>query len=168
MGSDDASDTAETLERGYIFRDGHMFTMPGLGGRNTFASGINNENQIVGISQNPQGVYDGFLYANGRMQSIGGKQSSNFTPIKINDHGELAGTLGDQDGNSHACRLFQTGTNAGLILSIDNFPGSVFSSSVATGINNGGEISGYCWAFAIGESVMGIPFPGEVPATTKI
>ena len=55
---------------------------------------------------------------------------------------------------------------AGLILSVDNLP--VSASSVATGINNGGEISGYCWVFAIGESVMGIPFPGEVPATTRI
>jgi probable HAF family extracellular repeat protein len=150
----------------FLYRNGQLLDLGTLGGSFSSATGINGAGQIIGWADTSNAT-DAFLYQNGRMQAIGGKQSSYFIPAKINDHGEIAGFLEAQDGSSwHACRLFQTGTNAGVILSVDNLP--VSASSVSTGINNGGEISGYCWIFAIGEGVRGIPFPGQVPAPTRI
>jgi probable HAF family extracellular repeat protein len=80
-------------------------TLAGQNGNYSYGNAVNNAGQVVGVSTNTTTLLGGdsdsngnpyyaFLWSNGKMQSIGGTQSVNFTPAAINDNGWIAGTLG--------------------------------------------------------------------------
>jgi probable HAF family extracellular repeat protein len=160
----------ELQETAHTYRDGQFYDLGTLqGGHSSTPYGINSAGQIVGTADTNQYITLAFLYSNGRMQVIGGSQSANFTPAKINDHGEICGRAYYKSRNSNYASRYLQGS---LPIDIDTIPGSTRSD--ATGINNSGEISGYCvlgnasGTFATGASVMGIPFPGQVPPNSSI
>jgi probable HAF family extracellular repeat protein len=81
-----------TLEVAIIWAGGTIHKLGDLGGRESWAFGINNANQVVGISVNASGAGHAFLWTrNGGMQdlgTLGGKESGAFA---INAAGQVAG-----------------------------------------------------------------------------
>jgi probable HAF family extracellular repeat protein len=82
-------------EQAFLYRNGIVTPLGTLGVSTvlsetySYATSINNAGQIVGVSSNGStGVYNGFLWMNGKMRAIG---SPSFVPEAINDNGWIAG-----------------------------------------------------------------------------
>jgi probable HAF family extracellular repeat protein len=80
--------------RAYIWRDGVTTSLGTLEGGYTFASGINDSDQVVGTSYCDSILrYRGFLWQNGTMVDIGGFLSNGETrPMDINNAGQIVGS----------------------------------------------------------------------------
>jgi hypothetical protein len=63
---------------------------------------MNNSNQVVGNWNNGQGLYQGFVYSNGTVNSTFNYPGAVATyPTAINDGGEIAGSWTDSAGFEH-------------------------------------------------------------------
>jgi probable HAF family extracellular repeat protein len=95
----------------------------------SIAYGMNDANQVVGLSTSPTTQYRGFLWMNGKMAAVG---STSFIPHAINDAGWIVGS--DSNGASlyisgltiklgagRALSLNNSGTVVGDILNSDNY-----------------------------------------------
>jgi probable HAF family extracellular repeat protein len=110
-----------------------------LGGRFSSASGINNRNQVVGVSfTNATGNFHGFLWQDDTMVDLGTLPGDdNSEANSINDHGQIAGTS-RRTGVSVRAVVWDNGTIVDLGMS----PGASFCEAHA--INNHGQIAGEC------------------------
>jgi hypothetical protein len=138
--------------------------LPGLGGANTFAQGINNQNSILGTAQTDSGDTvlvtwspDGSGYDVARFDSAGGVD---YVPIATDDPGDIAGNLPAGQG------AFFWDDDDGLL---NVAPAS--GLSIATGMNNFGIEVGaintgsspsqaYVFTGNIGAITMGAPPEG--------
>jgi hypothetical protein len=112
-----------------------------LGGNPYAVTGINNQGQMTGVSQNSTGdVNSFFASADGSSviepinSLVGATERYQYVVSKmLNDKGQLAGTYADADGNYH---VYLTGPNGTGVTTLDGL-------SVALGVNNAGQIAGY-------------------------
>ena len=97
------------------------------------AYGINNNGQIVGQGVNPSGQEDAFLYSNGTVTDLG---AINGAAFGINASGQVTGASGT--GNAF---LYSNGT----MTNIGTLPSPYNRASTAYGINDSGQVVGYCY-----------------------
>jgi probable HAF family extracellular repeat protein len=108
-------------EHAFLYSSGQGMTDLGtLPGRtSSVASGINNADQVVGISKLDDGGTHPFLYSGGVMRDL-----NTFIPpnsgweligaLKINDNGHIVGFGFNKDGEEHAFLLVKPGNGLGL------------------------------------------------------
>ncbi len=81
----------------------YAVTDPGtLGGTNCLAYGINNHEQIVGMSETPLGASHAYMFEGGRMMDLGTLGGSNSWAYGINDNGWMVGASEVWMTNMHA------------------------------------------------------------------
>jgi hypothetical protein len=145
---------------------GQPVVLPSLGGANTFAQGINNQNSVLGTAQtdtgdtvlvlwNPAGSGPGFAVT--RFDSAGGVD---YQAVATDDPGDLAGNLpagqgaffwDDEDG------LLNVTPATGI--SVANGMNNV-GIEVGAIINTPGASQGYVFTGSIGAITMGAPPSG--------
>ncbi len=110
-----------------------------VGGGNSFAYGINDSGQVVGVADHlgsAQIYSDAFLYSNGKMTDLGTLPGGNDSyAYGINDTGQVAGYADTASGDEHAF-LYSNGTMTDL----GTLPGG--NDSYAYGINDSGQVVG--------------------------
>ncbi len=155
--------TNESPPHAFLYQDGKMIDLGTLGGTQSLAGGINDQGQVVGSSSlaGPNFVQHAFLYSDGKMMDLGTLPGTTFSEGNaINDSSQIVG-----DSGTHAV-LWQNGTIYDLNSFIKNLPS--YTSVVATGINNLGQIIGYTLnsqdqftGFLLTPS--NLPSPGYIP-----
>jgi probable HAF family extracellular repeat protein len=101
---------------------------------------MNNSNQVVGDWNNGKGVYQGFVYSNGTVNSAFNYPGAVATyPYAINDSGEIAGSWTDSVGFVHGFYWTQT-------LGFTSFDAVEHTThTIPTGINSAGMVAGFYW-----------------------
>jgi probable HAF family extracellular repeat protein len=122
-------------QHAFIYSGGISIDLGTLGGSNSNAYGINNNNQVVGNATNSGNSTHAFLYSSGVMTDLGTLGGSYSTAVNINDNGQVVGQAYDALGNGYA--FFYSG---GLMTKIGSLGGS---QSYATDINNKGQVVGF-------------------------
>jgi probable HAF family extracellular repeat protein len=121
----------------FLWQEGKTTDLGTLGGANAWATGINNEGQVVGTSEAVIGsgiITHAFLWQNGRITDLGTLGGTSSRAGAINDKGQVVGSSITADGSEHVF-LWQNGQMSDL--------GSLGGdSSEATGINNEGQVVG--------------------------
>ena len=128
--------------RPFLWRDGHMSTLPTLGGNNGFASDINNAGQIAGTAQTtvtdskcpPYQTISPVLWEKGDAQPLPTVGSDpDGVAFAINDQGQAVGYSGTCFAALHAV-LWENST----AIPLDDIKGG----AIAQGINERGQIVG--------------------------
>jgi probable HAF family extracellular repeat protein len=136
--------------RAYRYSDGVMVGLPTLGAEDTSWSvsfHINDAGQIAGWSEvsnqgNCLGFHSmhGFVYSNGQITDVGTLGGSCSIAYEVGESGQVVGQADTSAGRQHAF-LYISGMMQDLN---DLIPaGSGWELSVATGMNEGGQIVGY-------------------------
>jgi probable HAF family extracellular repeat protein len=99
------------------------------------ATGVNDSQQVVGMSFTSGTSFRGFIWQNGHMSALGSLGGTEVEPYFINDLGQVVGTATLASGSSHAF-LWQNGTMTDL----GTLPGG--STSTAVDVNDSGMIVG--------------------------
>ena len=94
-----------------------------LGGESSFATAMNDRGAVVGRAQTADGAYHGFVWRNGAMADLG-----LFSPMDINNRGQIVGTRDDVNGAYVWTRGTLTPLGGGL--------------TFATAINDRGQVVG--------------------------
>lgn len=95
--------------RAFLWRDGRMVDLGTLGGGSSQAAAVNNQDQVVGMSETADGVTHAFLWEEGVMTDIGalaGPGTSRATDI--NDRGHITGMVVDPVDHSSQAVLWRT------------------------------------------------------------
>jgi probable HAF family extracellular repeat protein len=124
-----SGDNRESMERAWVYRNGHMSDLGTLGGPQAAASAINNSGEIVGFAQTSTDADHGFLDRGGKMTDLG----NNVFPNAISNNGVIVGQGGCGNAfilSGGICRSLQTLIPAG----------SGYELQTALGINNKGQI----------------------------
>lgn len=113
-----------------------------LGGTNSRALGINNIGDIVGRSDTAAGDVRAFVYSDGSgMTSLGILSGGSYSfALAINDNGTVVG-IGDSPAGSERAFVFQNGSGMLDLNTLIN-PGTGWTLTFATGINDLGQITG--------------------------
>lgn len=133
---------AQTISSRYIIQDlGILGTNPSSA---VYANAINERGDVCGVTQIDTGEFVPFRWVNGVMQNLGtfgGTNDRHLGAVDINDLGMVTGSLKTADGKIHAF-LYD---NTNLIDLGGGGPGfpEEQSHTVASAINNLGEIVGY-------------------------
>jgi probable HAF family extracellular repeat protein len=130
--------------RAFVYRDGATHPLGTLnGGQSSCAYGINNRQQIVGVSDAMADPFDdsdhAFLYENGVMKDLGTLGGPRSAAYAINERGQVAGastTMPDDFSFQHAF-LYSGGVMHDLGTPVAGV------SSQANGINNHGQVVGW-------------------------
>lgn len=107
--------THEAKSHAFLWRAGKMTDLGTLGGESSSASAINDKGQIVGVSEDNERTYRGFLWQNGKMVSLDSLLPANsgwrisppqespysLARMHINQRGQIVG-CGNHDGKLHA------------------------------------------------------------------
>jgi probable HAF family extracellular repeat protein len=141
--------------RGVVWEWGAIRALPTLGGRNSFATGVNNRRQVVGWSENtiadstctPPQIFQfhAVVWGPGRneireLPLIAGDNSSAATAI--NDVGQVVGISGTCDqAIGRATAAHAVVWNRGHVTEIPNIGGDKWNTPMA--INNRGDIAGF-------------------------
>lgn len=117
-------DDTSSYTHGVLWTNGTPTDLGTLGGPQTGAQGLNNLGQVVGWSQTSTDAAQGFLWSNGKMTDLG----FSWVPAAINDNGVIVGSS----------MIYSNGT----VRDLNNLipPGSGFTLSDATAINDSGQI----------------------------
>ncbi len=122
----------------FLYVNGVVTKLPTLGGPHTWASGINDQGWIVGVSEDLRQKAQGFIYKNGTMsqlENLSSRLDATSNAKAINNNGVVVGTsLGTTD--SVAVKW----SSSGAITPLGTFGGS---SSTAEAVNDVGQIVGY-------------------------
>ena len=109
-------------------------TLPG--GTNSYATGINNNGQVVGWSTTASGYTHAFLYSGGAMTDLGTLPGgSSSEAYGINNNGQVVGWSYTSSGATHAFVY-----SGGAMTNLGTLAGC--SSSAAYGINDNGQVVG--------------------------
>jgi len=122
--------------QGFLWDHGTITDLGNLGGQGVYASGINNEGQIVGWSYDRSGsINRPFLWQNGTMTDLGTPTGWTWgLAVDINDAGQVAGYGFNATGFTRALLWSQ-----GQITELGDLGSGI---STASGINNAGMIVG--------------------------
>ncbi len=111
---------------------------PGDSGESS-ASAINSSGQVLGYYYGP------YLWQDGVLSTINIDPAIRFpAPTLLNDFGRVAGTGLFTDGATYQYRAYMV--NGGITVDLGTLPGR--TTSVATGINNAGDVVGYSYTSA--------------------
>jgi probable HAF family extracellular repeat protein len=108
-----------------------------LGGRDSWATAINNAGQVVGGARTPDGRNHAFLWTNGKIQDLGTLGGRDSWANGINNLGQVVGVSDTSDGREHAC-LWSNGN----LQDLGHLSGD---RSWARGINDAGQVVGTSW-----------------------
>jgi probable HAF family extracellular repeat protein len=134
----------------YIYNNGTIQDLGTLGGQHAYATGINNNGDIVGYSQLlfppnfSTSYYSAFLYSNGVMQNLGSFGGEAGSAYGINNLGDVVGFATTSEGAIHAFLY-----SDGVMQDING--GSDSENSVAVSINDNREIVGNYISVSKGE-----------------
>jgi probable HAF family extracellular repeat protein len=134
---------SQNPSRAVLWHHGKIIDLGNLGGTSPAPNGMNNESQVVGLSDLPGGaVIHAFLWQRGAMTDLGTLPGDlNSFGNAINDKGQAVGQSCDQNGFSN-CRVFlwEHGamTDLNVLVPADS-PLHLFDPSA---INSRGEIAG--------------------------
>jgi probable HAF family extracellular repeat protein len=113
-----------------------MIDLGTLGGRQSFAYGLNIHGQVVGSAQVPSGDWHAFLWTpEAGMQELGTLGGPNSISRAINSQGWIVGQSDTTDGHYRAFLSVN-----GVLTDLGTLGGS---SSVATAINDRGQVTGF-------------------------
>lgn len=131
----------------------------GTGTLGSFASGINDNGDVIGSSYRVDGSLHAFLWTEaGGMQDLGTLGGRNSGPNAIDNHGQIVGGSDTGGGVQHAFLW----TRATGMQDLGALPG--FTSSRAHGIGTSGQVLGTSWA----PGIKGLPFLWTQSAGFKI
>ncbi|HCY64880.1 MAG TPA: HAF repeat-containing protein [Oxalobacteraceae bacterium] len=120
----------------FLYSTGTMTSLGTLGGKNSFAYGINNHGDVVGTSQTAGDTATrAFLYRSGTMVDIGTLGGTNSTAYGINDNRHIVGDS-DLPGNARSHAFLYDGVTMKDLGTLGG------ASSVAKAINNAGQVVG--------------------------
>jgi probable HAF family extracellular repeat protein len=130
------SSTTFLTDHAFLYSGGVMIDLGTLGGAASYAYGINDISQVVGTSiTNTPPVYHAFLYSGGLMIDLGGLVGADYSQATgINTNGQVVGAS-RINGVWHAF-LGSGGT-------ITDITPTGWSNTLATGMNDTGDIVGY-------------------------
>jgi probable HAF family extracellular repeat protein len=132
-----------------FLKNGNSITAINVAGASaTHATGINDSGEIVGYYISSNGIAHGFLDVNGTFTTLDdpdavGQGAQGTFAEATNDAGQIVGFYTDQAGREHGF-IYANGAWA-------NFDDPSANETLATGISNSGEISGYA-APAVGNA----------------
>ncbi len=154
----------------FVYRDGTLVNIGGLGGSYTQAHDINDSGQVVGFSQTNSGNYSAFLYSNAEpIKSIGVLSGSNSSyAYGINNSGQIIGTSVTRSTNSTTETPFLYANNEmsslGQILGLNSASGSAINDvgQIVGGaynieMNSFGRPAAFLWDDSIASQII---FPG--------
>jgi len=91
----------------FLLADGTLTTLDPPGSTSTQAFGLNNRGQVVGAYLDAAGNTHGFVYRDGRFQSVDDPQGVNNTLINgINPRGQIVGFYGPDACGGDVCNGF--------------------------------------------------------------
>jgi len=124
--------------------DGFSFTTVNVpGATTTYADGINNQGQIVGVSQDASGAPHGFVDTSGAFTTIDppyGPLDNSYYGIGINDRGQIVGATNIIDPTGHYVGSTGFVESGGVFTTISG-PNGVAVQPL--GINDRGQIIGF-------------------------
>ncbi|MGA2257347.1 MAG: DUF3466 family protein [Thermoguttaceae bacterium] len=136
-----------TAAHAFLYSGGVMQDLGTLGGQSSFATGINDDGNVVGGAYTSgNATFQAFLYSNGVMQDLGTLGGPDSNSQGINNRGQVVGyadtSISDIYGNfvSHAF-LYSGGSMLDLNSLIPSNSG--WTLVEATDINDNGQICGY-------------------------
>jgi probable HAF family extracellular repeat protein len=122
--------------RAFVYWNGVMTDLGTLGGHFSSATAINNVGQVVGYATTSSGDSHAFLFQGSTMTDLGTLGGSSSQANAINNYGQIVGSAALANGQTRAFVYYHGAmTDLGAL-------GAGAQSSVATGINNNGEIIG--------------------------
>jgi probable HAF family extracellular repeat protein len=112
-GYSDYENTSPNHYRAFLYDDGSMVSLGTLGGQNSWASGLNDDSEVVGCANTGNGNIHAFLYGNGVMTDLNSliPAGSGWTLTDanaINDNGQIVGYGTNPSGQTDAFLLTPT------------------------------------------------------------
>ncbi len=139
-----------TNTHAFLFSTGNMQDLGTLGGRHSFARGINDSRVIVGYAETANNyAIHGFRWAGGSMQDLGILPANNATQSwawAINSAGTIVGSS-QFPTNNNGGNLRPVKWQNGVISDLGVLPGD--AGGEAWGISDNGDIYGVSWQMAV-------------------
>ena len=122
---------------GYVYDNGALQQLPGLGGTTVTATAINDSGQVVGMATTGSGAARAFLFSLANMQNLGVLAGGNWSAAYgVNGAGVVAG-YGDTAGGAFHGFVWTAG---GGMADIGTLGGA---NSYAMNVNSGGVVTGH-------------------------
>jgi probable HAF family extracellular repeat protein len=129
------------ITRGFVYLNGRLTDIGGLGGEYTFGFGINLKGDVTGVSARADGQRHAIVYSGGRMSDLGTLGGTTSFGYAINASKQVAGESMVKSGVFHAF-VYTQGRLSDLGAAIETLRGKAPLESVAYGINNAGQAIG--------------------------